>query len=125
MLPKQRNTVQIIELFAKIYIKNGLHTPFLKFEIVDLKKTEFLDKAFSKKRKTKLGFDQIYVINLARRTDRRERIESALNDLNLSFNMTQAVDSRSLNEDYLRELNVNVVPNYVDPYHHRYYIYLY
>lgn len=84
-----------------------------------LKTTEFLDKALSKRRKTKLGFDQIYVVNLERRKDRRERIESALNDLNLSFNMTKAVDSKVLNEDYLKELNVNVIPNYVDPYHDR------
>lgn len=88
-----------------------------------LRTTEFLEKALSKRKKTKLGFDQIYVVNLERREDRRERIESALNELNLSFNMTKAVDSKILNEDYLKELNVNVIPNYVDPYHDRYKIY--
>lgn len=84
-----------------------------------LKTTQFLDKAQSKKRKTKLGFDQIYVINLQRRNDRRERIEAALNDLNLSFNMTKAVDSKLINEEYLKSLNISVIPNYLDPYHDR------
>lgn len=80
--------------------------------------TQHLDKV--KKRKTKLGFDHIYVVNLERRADRRERIESALDDLNLSFQMTKAVDSKILNEEYLNKLGIQVIPDYVDSYHDRY-----
>lgn len=81
--------------------------------------TKFLEQSQTKKRKTKLGFDQIYIINLERRPDRKERIESALDDLNLSFKMTKAVDGRKIDEDYIASLGIKVIPGYKDPYHDR------
>lgn len=78
-----------------------------------LPETKFLES--SKKRKTKLGFDKIYVINLERRPERKARIESAMNDLNLSYKIFNAIDNRNIDEDYLKKLNIKVIPNYLDP----------
>lgn len=95
------------------YLLKGANKTYNK----PLKTTNHID--VSKKRKTKLGFNQIYIVNLERRPDRRDRIEAALDDLNISFNMTKAIDSQLLTEDYLKNLNINVVPNYIDPYNER------
>ena len=47
---------------------------------------------FSNKKKTRLGFDEIYVINLARREDRRDRIESTFEEMGVDFRIFEAVD---------------------------------
>lgn len=72
-----------------------------------------------KKLKTKLGFDQIYVINLERRQDRRRRIESTLDDLNLSFKIFKAVDGKQIDEEYIKKLGIKPLPGYKDPYNDR------
>lgn len=78
-----------------------------------LAETEFLENP--KKRKTKLGFDNIYVINLERRAERKARIESAMKDINLSYKIFNAIDNRNIDEDYLKNLNIKVIPKYLDP----------
>lgn len=69
--------------------------------------------------KTKLGFDEIYVINLERRPDRRERIESALDDLGIIYKTMKAIDGRLIDEEYLNKLGIKSLPNYKDPYNDR------
>lgn len=66
--------------------------------------------------KTKMGFDEIYIINLERRKDRRERIERTLNDLGLSFKTIKAVDGKNLTQNMINEMGIEILPNYKDPY---------
>lgn len=85
-----------------------------------LKTSEHLDQSlFKTPRKSKLGFDEIYIINLERRQDRRKRIESALDELGISFKTVKAVDGRVIDEEYLKSLGIKSVPNYKDPYNDR------
>ncbi|CAG8610252.1 17686_t:CDS:2 [Funneliformis caledonium] len=56
-------------------------------------------------RKT-LFFDRIYVINIERRTDRRERMTKMLNQLNLDYKFVSAIDSSSSEVDvYYKQHN--------------------
>jgi len=82
--------------------------------------TEFVEPSLKKKRKTKLSFNQISVINLERRPDRRMRIEAAMDDLNIASKIFKAVDSRKIDEEYLKNLSISVLPNYRDPYSDRF-----
>lgn len=82
--------------------------------------TEFLEESPRKKRKTKLGFNEIYVINLKRRPDRKNRSIAALNELNLSHKLVEAVDGKTMKEDILKDLGINLLPSYRDPYSGRF-----
>ena len=44
--------------------------------------------------KTKFGFDEIYVINLARRNERRIRMKYCLDELGIDAKFLEAVDGR-------------------------------
>ena len=66
--------------------------------------------------KSKLGFDEIYVINLERRDDRRQRIESTFDDLRVDYKLFKAVDGSKIDEEYIKSLGIKTVPKYVDPY---------
>lgn len=96
------------------HLLNGPNKSYLK----PLSVSKFMDPTLKvfRKYKSKLNFDQIYVINLERRTDRRDRIEATLNELNLNFKLFKAVDAKQMNEEYLKQLGVGILPNYVDPY---------
>ena len=78
--------------------------------------TKYLEESFTERRKNNYGFNQIFVINLERRPDKKERIESALNDLNFSFKTIKAVDSRSINDKYIKNLGVSIMHDYKDPF---------
>ncbi|XP_064458740.1 procollagen galactosyltransferase 1-like isoform X2 [Ornithodoros turicata] len=69
--------------------------------------------------KDKMGFDQVYMINLERRPERRVRMEYCFDELGISFKATAAVDGRNLNESYLEEHGIRMLPEYRDPYHGR------
>ncbi|XP_033643048.1 procollagen galactosyltransferase 1-like [Asterias rubens] len=73
----------------------------------------------SPKLKTKFGFDEIYMINLKRRPERRQRIVLSLEELGIDFKIVDAVDGRALTDDDLKELGVDMLPGYRDPYHER------
>lgn len=68
---------------------------------------------------TKLGFDQIYLINLVRRPLRRERMHSAFKILGIEAKTMDAVDGKQLNSTYLRKLDIEMMEGYADPYHDR------
>ena len=63
-----------------------------------------------------LGVDKIFVINLERRPERRERMRAALKLLNLRYELFSAIDGRQLNESYLEELNVTMLTGWRDPW---------
>ena len=63
-----------------------------------------------------LGVDKVFVINLVRRPERRERMRAALKLLRVEYEMLAAVDGRQINESYLEELEVKMLPGWRDPW---------
>ena len=66
--------------------------------------------------KTKMGYDEIYIINLERRKDRRERIEATLNDIGLSYKTIKAVDGKNLTKNMINKMGIEILRDYKDPY---------
>ncbi|XP_053646558.1 glycosyltransferase 25 family member isoform X2 [Cherax quadricarinatus] len=70
-------------------------------------------------KKDKAGFDEIYLISLPRRPERRERMNLCFDELGLDVKLFDAVDGKKLNESYLRELGVKQMNVYKDPWSKR------
>ncbi|XP_043772653.1 inactive glycosyltransferase 25 family member 3 isoform X2 [Cervus elaphus] len=68
------------------------------------------------KRPSKMGFDEVFVISLARRPNRRERMLTSLWEMEISGRVVDAVDGRMLNSSVMRTLGVDLLPGYQDPY---------
>ncbi|XP_053355261.1 procollagen galactosyltransferase 2 [Clarias gariepinus] len=66
--------------------------------------------------KDRLGFDEIYIINLKRRMDRRTRMIHTLDILEMEATLTDAVDGKALNSSQLQSLGIEMLPSYQDPY---------
>nr|XP_054769694.1 probable inactive glycosyltransferase 25 family member 3 [Lytechinus pictus] len=64
----------------------------------------------------KMGFDEIYLVNLERRPSRRLRMQAALKLLRIDFKLWNAVDGKLLSPDMLREMGIDMLPGYADPY---------
>uniref|UniRef100_A0A673W3W8 Collagen beta(1-O)galactosyltransferase 2b n=1 Tax=Salmo trutta TaxID=8032 RepID=A0A673W3W8_SALTR len=64
----------------------------------------------------KMGFDEIFLINLKRRLDRRQRMLSTMTSLGLQATLTDAVDGKALNTSQLQALGIEMIPGYKDPY---------
>ncbi|XP_046693785.1 procollagen galactosyltransferase 1-like isoform X3 [Silurus meridionalis] len=67
----------------------------------------------------KLGFDEVFMINLLRRQDRRERMLRTLWEQEITCKIINAVDGKALNESQVRALGITMLPGYKDPYHGR------
>ncbi|CAL7944133.1 unnamed protein product [Xylocopa violacea] len=63
--------------------------------------------------------DNIYMINLVRRPDRRDRMHKLFKELGIRAETIDAVDGRALNQSVLKELGIEMLPEYTDPYHKR------
>lgn len=66
-----------------------------------------------------LRVDRIYVINLERRTERREYMRSACDLLALDCQFVSAVDGQLIDKHYLIANRINVMKGYRDPFHKR------
>ncbi|XP_078041605.1 glycosyltransferase 25 family member [Augochlora pura] len=66
-----------------------------------------------------LGVNQIYMINLLRRPDRRTRMYRLFKELSIHVQTVDAIDGRTLKQSILSDLGVEVMPEYSDPYHDR------
>ncbi|KAF4075501.1 hypothetical protein AMELA_G00235120 [Ameiurus melas] len=66
-----------------------------------------------------LGFDEVFMINLLRRPDRRERMLRTLWEQDITCKIINAVDGKALNESQIRALGISMLPGYSDPYHGR------
>ncbi|XP_061098674.1 procollagen galactosyltransferase 2-like [Conger conger] len=64
----------------------------------------------------KMDFDQIFLINLKRRTDRRQRMLRTLEVLGIEATLIEAVDGKALNTSQLQALGIEMLPGYQDPY---------
>ncbi|XP_049818713.1 glycosyltransferase 25 family member [Aethina tumida] len=67
--------------------------------------------------KDKLDFDEIFMINLKRRPERRRRMLNVFDELGINATILDAVDGKSLDDDELQK--ITFLPNYADPYHKR------
>ncbi|CAJ0580927.1 unnamed protein product, partial [Mesorhabditis spiculigera] len=67
--------------------------------------------------KSKLGFDQIYVINLEKRTEKRERVEKVLDNLGVEYQIFRAFEGDQLVNN--KSIKINYMKNYKDPFHQR------
>ncbi|TTY05123.1 putative inactive glycosyltransferase 25 family member 3 [Bagarius yarrelli] len=59
---------------------------------------------------------QIYLINLRRRPDRRERMLWSLYELEIDTKVVDAVDGGALNSSDIKILGVDLLPGYYDPF---------
>ncbi|XP_054623754.1 procollagen galactosyltransferase 2 [Dunckerocampus dactyliophorus] len=71
------------------------------------------------KQQGKMGFDEIFVINLKRRPDRRERMLNTLAVLGIQGTLVEAVDGTALNSSQLQAMAIDMLPGYKDPYSDR------
>ena len=108
----------IRDLYMHILIEHQLNGPAQTY-LPAIPRTSLIDFPVFKE-KNQFGLDEIYVVNLARRVDRRERLQSAFDILNISARFFEAVDGEhTINREYLERLNVRLLPDYEDPYHRR------
>ncbi|XP_035031073.1 procollagen galactosyltransferase 1 isoform X2 [Hippoglossus stenolepis] len=71
------------------------------------------------KQPNKMGFDEVFMINLVQRSDRRERMLRTLYEQELSCKVVAAVDGKALNLSEIESMGIKMLPGYKDPYHGR------
>ncbi|KAL4648750.1 procollagen galactosyltransferase 1-like [Arapaima gigas] len=71
------------------------------------------------KQPNKMDFDEIFMINLQRQADRRQRMLRSLYEQEISCKVVNAVDGRALNTSQIQALGIHMLPGYSDPYHGR------
>ncbi|XP_012883834.1 PREDICTED: procollagen galactosyltransferase 1 [Dipodomys ordii] len=67
----------------------------------------------------KMGFDEVFLINLQRRQDRRTRMLRALEEQEIACRLVDAVDGKAMNTSQVEALGIQMLPGYRDPYHGR------
>uniref|UniRef100_A0A8C3A291 Cerebral endothelial cell adhesion molecule n=1 Tax=Cyclopterus lumpus TaxID=8103 RepID=A0A8C3A291_CYCLU len=68
------------------------------------------------KQRDLMGFNEIYLINLRRRPDRRDHMLFSLNELEIDVKVVDAVDGNALNSTDIKILGVDLLPGYYDPF---------
>ncbi|KAJ7986895.1 hypothetical protein DPEC_G00333140 [Dallia pectoralis] len=71
------------------------------------------------KQRDLMGFDEVYLINLRRRQDRRDRMLFSLNELEIDVKVVDAIDGGALNSSDIKILGVDILPGYYDPFSRR------
>ncbi|KAI3381625.1 hypothetical protein SNEBB_004190 [Seison nebaliae] len=62
-------------------------------------------------------FDKIFVINLKRRNEKRERMKESLSILNIDVEWIDAIDGKNMTDDDMK--NIKFFDSYIDPYNER------
>ena len=70
-------------------------------------------------KKSKLGFDEIFMVNLERRPDRYERMKYNFDQLGIDHKWVPAMDGRKITEELLAETGIKMLPEFSEPYHGR------
>ena len=70
-------------------------------------------------KKSKLGFDEIFMVNLERRPDRYERMKYNFDQLGIDYKWVPAMDGRKITEEFLAETGIKMLPEFSEPYHGR------
>ncbi|XP_034046532.1 procollagen galactosyltransferase 1 isoform X1 [Thalassophryne amazonica] len=71
------------------------------------------------KQPDKMGFDEVFMINLQKRPDRRERMLKALYEQEIACKIIAAVDGKAMNVSEIHAMGIHMLPGYSDPYHGR------
>nr|XP_055058827.1 procollagen galactosyltransferase 2 isoform X3 [Misgurnus anguillicaudatus] len=79
--------------------------------------SQYLHTSF--KPKDTMAFNQVYLINLKHRADRKDRMLRSLEVLGIDVTITDAVDGKALNLSQLKALGIEMLPGYKDPYSER------
>ncbi|CAF1109982.1 unnamed protein product [Adineta steineri] len=109
----------IHDLYMHMLTEHQLNGPSQTY-LPPITRTSLISIPSSPQEKTKIGLDEIYVINLVRRTDRRERLQATFDILNISARFFDAIDGKyTIDQAYLERLNVRLLPEYEDPYNLR------
>uniref|UniRef100_A0A8C8BPZ5 Glycosyl transferase family 25 domain-containing protein n=1 Tax=Oncorhynchus tshawytscha TaxID=74940 RepID=A0A8C8BPZ5_ONCTS len=95
---------------VQMYVCNREHYGFLP---VPLKASQNVDE---EKESFTHTIAEIFLINLKRRLDRRQRMLSTMTSLGLQATLTDAVDGKALNTSQLQALGIEMIPGYQDPY---------
>lgn len=69
--------------------------------------------------KDRVSLSRIYMINLWRREERRAKMLLNFEALGLEVEHFPAADGKLMDEDYLKEMNIQFLPGYADPYSKR------
>ncbi|XP_046845706.1 procollagen galactosyltransferase 1-like [Xenia sp. Carnegie-2017] len=67
----------------------------------------------------KAGFDEVFVINLARRPDRRKKMKLSLQLLGINATFVDGYDGKRVSDEEIDNLGIQVLDGYADPYHGR------
>ncbi|XP_074835633.1 procollagen galactosyltransferase 1 isoform X2 [Carettochelys insculpta] len=67
----------------------------------------------------KMGFDEVFMINLKRRADRRERMLHTLYEQQIDCKIIEAIDGKAMNSSQVEAMGIQMLPGYKDPYHGR------
>ena len=59
--------------------------------------------------KSKLGFDEIFMVNLERRPDRYERMKYNFDQLGIDYKWVPAMDGRKITEEFLAETEIKML----------------
>eukprot|EP00116_Pleurobrachia_bachei_P002051 sb/3462313/ len=97
----------------------GFFEYIVDFLIYQIDKPMPKSKFVTRSPPTKFGFDEIYLINLTRRTERRKRMLMLLELLGIQVKIFDAVDGRQLTQEILDSMEVKQLVGYEDPYHKR------
>lgn len=85
----------------------------------DLPLSIYLEKFVQYPTNDTLQVDNIYMINLLRRPERRNRMHKLFKELGIRVETHDAVDGRALNQSILKKMGIKIMPEYTDPYHDR------
>ncbi|XP_046681820.1 glycosyltransferase 25 family member [Homalodisca vitripennis] len=95
----------------------------LKVEIMvesyPLPVSDLLESFTSVSQPDTLGVDRVFMINLRRRPERRQRMEQCFAELGVQAITVDAVDGRELTDAMLEEMGITLMGGYTDPYHKR------
>ncbi|KAK2901303.1 hypothetical protein Q8A67_009418 [Cirrhinus molitorella] len=112
-LPLPLNTRQTLEE----EVESFSHT--VTEALIDFKMETSHFLHIASKPKDTMAFNQVYLINLKHRDDRRDRMLRSLEVLDIDVTLTDAVDGKALNSTQLRGLGIEMLPGYKDPYSDR------
>ena len=90
---------------------------YAAFNIQPLRRSAYIPHTFPQPNKR--GFDEIYMINLERRTDRRMKMEVGMRELGLEYKYFPAVDGRTLSPEKVKELGIVPMTEFRDPFFER------